>query len=333
MRSKIWRYYDEQKNDGIKVGLCRLCDPRAVIKCKGGSTKGLWTHLQTNHNKEYESIRKTTPNNSSSISSKQPILKEVLANQAKYKADHFNQVAFDKLMEDLFVKDGVPFRLSKSETFLKIVKLLDKRISVKSPWTYSMKMRKKKSYFKKWMSKFIRKEATAGAGLTTDLWDSRSQESFLSLTIHFITRDFKLVRATPAIKIFGNKRHLAENISKKVGDEIQSLKLPPSRPAVLVSDSASNMVSMKKALVEQGIIRDDLPCVAHKVQNAVKETMNKRGMKPIAEKAKGLVKFIRQGLHSHCILQKNCKRTDSGVMFFMLKSHLNLLGIVKSWSF
>ena len=110
---------------------------------------------------------------------------------------------------------------------------------------------------------------------------------------NFITKDFKLIRATPAIKMFGNERHLAVNKAEKMEKEIDSLNIPASTPAVLVSDAAANMASMRTMLTNKGVIRDSLNCANHKVQRAVKEVMDKPELKAITSKAKRVVKHFR----------------------------------------
>ena len=50
--------------------------------------------------------------------------------------------------------------------------------------------------------------------------------------------DFKLIRATPAIKFFGLQRHTAENIADAIKEEVNKLENDEGMTVALVSDSA-----------------------------------------------------------------------------------------------
>ena len=53
--SDIWKYYDKQ-GDKAKCSICKN-----DISRKDGSTKGLWTHLESKHKNEYEKNARKSP--------------------------------------------------------------------------------------------------------------------------------------------------------------------------------------------------------------------------------------------------------------------------------
>jgi hypothetical protein len=52
----IYKYFNK-KGDSAE---CLLCNK--AISCKQSSTKGLWTHLETKHNKEYTKLKPDVSN-------------------------------------------------------------------------------------------------------------------------------------------------------------------------------------------------------------------------------------------------------------------------------
>ena len=53
--------------------------------------------------------------------------------------------------------------------------------------------RKKLNKLKSRLNTYIKKKGKGGLGLTTDMCDSKGNNSFCSLTVHFINEDFVLV--------------------------------------------------------------------------------------------------------------------------------------------
>ena len=76
---------------------------------------------------------------------------------------------------------------------------------------------------------------------TTDIWTSRSQDSYISLTLHFIDKFWHLHRLTPFVKPFP-QRHTGVNISIGLSDMIMELNLNDADiDLTCVNDNASNM--------------------------------------------------------------------------------------------
>ena len=108
--------------------------------------------------------------------------------------------------------------------------------------TYSRHVRRRKLKLKVALTKFLKDNGDAGISLTTDMWESKEQESFMSLTCHLITRDFKLLRVSPFCRHFGTKRHKSKNIAEELSKQVNSLHVDQEVPLVLVSDVAANMI-------------------------------------------------------------------------------------------
>ena len=241
---------------------------------------------------------------------RQPTINDVMTTKAPYGRDHPKQKKFDENLKDQMINDCIPFRTADSYFFRKTVGDLDPRIKVKSAMAYSMQIRKQEIKVKNKIKKIVRLNAKALLALTTDMWDDRKQNSYCSLTAHFIGTDFKLVRVTPAIKYFGNARHKSENIAEALREEIESVKAGADVPTVLVSDSTANMVKMRELLKEADIINEELGCANHTAQNAIKDTMKEtEGMKVTLTKSKRLVKHFRKSSLATNRLKTACAKT------------------------
>ena len=142
--SIIWQLFEQgREGNGCKTGSCRIFE--VTIKCSGGSTSGLWQHMQRIHEKEHQELKsKSVKQSTSKVQAiKQPTLPSMLASKVPYKSDHANQKKFDKNLLAMMIYDGIPFKVANSLCFNKMVSDLDPRIKIKSRQTYSKYIRQK----------------------------------------------------------------------------------------------------------------------------------------------------------------------------------------------
>ena len=99
--------------------------------------------------------------------------------------------------------------------------------------------------------------------ITTDSWTSRAVESYLIVTVHYITSDWKLeskVLQTHEMP----KRHTALNIAERLQDCISEWNIDKERVSAIVHDNASNIT-----LAVQNLGWQSVPCFAHTLQLTV----------------------------------------------------------------
>ena len=107
-------------------------------------------------------------------------------------------------------------------------------------------------------------QAIPYVAVTSDIWTSRVTQAYITLTVHFITDDWKMeskVIQTEEIP----ERHTGENISLRLTNVSEQWCIK-QKVVALVRDNAANMVSASRILEDW----DDLPCFAHTLQLAVK---------------------------------------------------------------
>ena len=224
-KSPVWQHFDVGlAEDGCKTASCRLCDDPASLRLPQKTTSPLWAHLEKHLKEEFNLLAKK---NVSCVEKKntqirQPTLLDLaqISSKKPYGRFHHKQIKFDENFRNLIVDNYVPFKMAESESFKQIVSDLDPKIVVKSDRTYSKQICKSEQKMKNNIKKIIRDNAKGVLAMTTDMWKDKKQNSYCSLTVHFIDNNFKLNRITPAIKYFGVARHNAVNIAATLSKEI-----------------------------------------------------------------------------------------------------------------
>ena len=104
--------------------------------------------------------------------------------------------ALDEALVELFADSGIAFRVAGLKSFEKVLKVANKRIKLKDPRTYSRMTKLKAKEIKEEILEII--EAVKGdlncCGFTTDMWTSAAGDPFMSLSLHFIDKDWVLHR-------------------------------------------------------------------------------------------------------------------------------------------
>ena len=95
--------------------------------------------------------------------------------------------------------------------------------------------------------------------MTTDIWSSRSLTAFLSLTMHYLARDFTMKCWNLEVKKFGGK-HTGQRIAEFLNNMLMHWNLKKNRMVLMIRDNASNGVSATNLL--------DVPslgCIPHQL--------------------------------------------------------------------
>ena len=146
------------------------------------------------------------------------------------------------------------------KSFQRVIDVLTKRVKVKHPRTLSRMVDKEADVLMADITAIIKtvKDDLVSLGFTTDLWTSRSLDSYISLTLSFIDRSTIIImikaffimciirywilhRWTPYCRHF-TQRHLGSTIALKLDGMIEQLELTnPDLHKFCVNDNASNM--------------------------------------------------------------------------------------------
>jgi hypothetical protein len=123
------------------------------------------------------------------------------------------------------------------------MKIANKRINLKHPTTYSRLMKAKAAELKQDIMDIVAavKGDLVCAGFTTDMWTSSAGDPFMSLTLHFIDKNWRLHRWTPYVAPFPAS-HTGKNISLGLDAMVEELGLGgPQWELFSVNDNAANV--------------------------------------------------------------------------------------------
>ena len=117
--------------------------------------------------------------------------------------DHVVSDRFHDALVEHIAETHASFGQFGSKSFQKVVSTLNKRVKVKHPTTLSRMVKAKAESVRKEVASILRavKADLVSLGFTTDLWTSRSADSFISLTLSFLDKDWSMHNWTPFVRL------------------------------------------------------------------------------------------------------------------------------------
>ena len=152
---------------------------------------------------------------------------------------------------------------------------------------------------------------------TTDGWTARNGDPFVSLTLHYVTKDSELKKLSLGCQNFIG-RHTGVLLAQGL-DRIMS-QFPALQREDLyklgVTDAAANM---KKAITESQEISDHLTCADHLLNTCLTKAVEKsKGLNTKIKKRKGLAQRIYQSSLDLQDIKKSCVAANYNKMEFQL---------------
>ncbi|XP_018398073.1 PREDICTED: zinc finger BED domain-containing protein 1-like [Cyphomyrmex costatus] len=125
--------------------------------------------------------------------------------------------------------------------------------------------------------------------VTTDIWSSDSNKSFLTLTVHFIYKT-KLIALTLSTAEMSSN-HTAEHIAMTIRDILENQRKIYDKVITIVTDNAANV---KKAVSEYLNKRNHF-CVAHTLNLAVQDCLKENEhLSKLVEKCRTIVSHFKR---------------------------------------
>lgn len=193
----------------------------------------------------------------------------------KHNAQSSVQLKFDLEVMKLLVRCNLPFSLVNTHGLRDFVAYLDPKMHLKDQRTFARSKLPLLYYnVKKAVEEKLAKDldGLAGVAFTTDLWSSRNFDPYLGLTLHYITRQWKMER----ILVYcgsAEGRHTAINIADhidKVIADLSQLSHSAATRRVCTTDNAQNMLSAMKKCTS---ITSSLGCIDHTLQIIVNSSL------------------------------------------------------------
>lgn len=201
-----------------------------------GNTSNLKDHIKRFHAKleTHESCVENTNNACSS-----GLITRYFKKQNVYDRHSQRKLELDKALVLMVCQDFQPFFIVDDVGFKHFIKLLDPRYELPSRRTLTDILLKR--YYEESKNKLSAIfEEVSCISLTCDLWTSRANEGYLTVTSHFIDYDFNMQCAVLSTNLMkGN--HTANNITDKI-HKICNMWSIRHKIVSVVTDNASSMV-------------------------------------------------------------------------------------------
>ena len=243
--------------------------PHGIIRRPGSSTSMLKHHFFSYHSQyaeEFERHRVYVALKKGQVQSvkrrAQQVTDEIKTKQLKLvpnkgndmaldiKPDKEFQKTWDSALTEFVSETQVPISLVGSEAFKKLIGLLLKKgrysrlpqFKLKSRSQITRDLNKHAATLREELVQVLSyfKADMESISFTTDIWSSRNNESFMSLTVHFLTKDMNLVKLVPFVQNL-TERHSGRNIRLAVELMLKRLGLDTVNITKYVeTDNASN---------------------------------------------------------------------------------------------
>ena len=148
----------------------------------------------------------------------------------------------------------------------------------------------------------------AGVAFTSDIWSSRALNSYITLTMHYVDKDFNLRKFLVGCVNFDEK-HTAIEISEKLDRLIEGINLPVNANLTMTTDGASNMI--KAASKESRNVNDHLVCLCHILSNCLKDAFEVKAVKDSVSVLKDLASSTHKSLLRTMEIRKECVELGS----------------------
>ncbi|CAB5352179.1 unnamed protein product [Rhizophagus irregularis] len=225
-RSWVWEHftYDET----VKKAKCKHC--KILITCNKGSTLGMASHIKSKHKLMKEKGKK------------QLTIRESINNS---EVIVYSKETFKKFIIRWIVKNDLPFTYVESEDFRNMISLLHKDAFIPSADTIKNYIMTSFNDSQKKVASILQ-NTSSKISFTIDAWTSSNNFSFLGITAHWVTENWKLKSfLLDFIKLEGP--HSGANIKDAFLKSLKNFNIE-SKILGVTTDNASNNITFLKAV-------------------------------------------------------------------------------------
>lgn len=251
--SLVWNFFT--KNDDKASVTCKIC--KTQLKWTSSSTGSMMNHLKLKH------PTKINPDTGGGI--QQYCVRKRPLPEAKKKE-------IDRLLLNLIYKDLCPVKFLKSQALKELFAYLEPDYVIPGRETFVKSMEKLYSDVKlELLQRF--QTALSRVSITTDCWMSSNAESYITVTGHFIDKDWK-IRSVVLATQYLEDCHTAFNLKEKIHEILEEYELKTCQKTfITVHDNAKNIVT---AMQQSEIFENTtIGCAAHTLQLAINNAFNK----------------------------------------------------------
>ncbi len=266
----------------LDISFCRCLTCQKNYKVGQGNTSTLWRHATRYHKSTLQEARDKAV-------STQPTLFDVVQKKTDYyKSDFPRKRELDAALVRMISQDLQPLSVVEDKGFTNFCRLLDKKY--KMPTRIHLRQVLLPEAFNKIQRK-LKETLTQveAACLTTDLWTSTSNSSFMAITVHYWDEREECLSAAVLDCHRVQGRHTADLIRDEMKRILDDFNIS-NKVLAVITDNASNV---KKAIKEMDLRR--LSCYAHCLNLTVLDSIKAiPSLQELRDKVSRIVKLTRQ---------------------------------------
>lgn len=294
LKSGVWRYFYFHKTIKDKT-VCVHNGCHSMLAYKTGNTSNMTKHLKIKHDIAIESSKyEKEMSKKRGIQVRQDESQEsVLDFWSKHKKLDSKSPRARDISEKIMMmvaKDMQPLSIVEDRGFKDLVQTLEPRFVMPCRLTIRTGI---ETLFKSSVKKLrVIIDNAAACALTTDGWTSRSTDSYITITVHFVNTDsdWQLETYVLETKCF-NESHNSANLSAhmKAAQARWGLRSTHTAPLYVTTDNASNQT---KAIAEAGL--KNMRCFAHTINLAVQRGLSVPGIVTVLAKIRRVVGYFHR---------------------------------------
>ena len=277
--SKVWDYFTKGPTGEAVCNACAASVSQGSSRQKTRNTTNLWQHLRLRHNEAYvesqrqalhEAQRKAEALTKKTI---QPTLAQVIDRNTKWNLNDPRTKELDKLIMAMIATDILPYDVVEGQGFKRVLAVAEHRYPQKSEKYFRTQlMGEVYSQVANRVKQLLSVEnAGSSIAFTTDCW-SGSTEALMSLTAHFIDKNWERVQVVLNVKaMFGS--HTGEYIAETFLNLLKEWDIDTQRVHLVLRDSGANMIKGMRLAEMPG-----LSCTAHTLQLVINDGLHSQRM-------------------------------------------------------
>lgn len=193
----------------------------------------------------------------------------------------------DDHIMNLFIWDMQPFTIIEDRGFRELVKFAFPNYVIPTRKYFANNLLPGQYEAVKISTKSTIDEDAKTICLTTDIWTSRNNDSYLAITGHYIDKNFVLQSVLLECKVL-EKRHTAINLADELQNVVQDWNVA-DRILLIVSDSGANIKSAITMLQWK-----HFSCFAHTLNLAVQKVLGTPALVNLLNKVKAIVSYFER---------------------------------------
>ena len=340
-KSPVWDHYGfpvSINDKGIRevdrtVTVCRHCS--AVVKYTKGCTTNMLSHMKRHHanvmlesRAESGKVTKTEANPHWDSQQEKPKATASGSGQLRLQ-DAFKKYLPASSMRaqqitcavgQFIATDLRPYSVTEKAGFIHLISVLDPRYKMPSRQHFSGKVIP--NLYAETVQEVKDSMSLANCvSLTTDGWTSRAAESYITVTAHYMTPDWKIMSPVLQTRAMYDT-HTGIHISEVLQSSAEEWNVKrPEMPNPVVTDNASNM----GIAVKTSGLGPHIRCFAHTLNLATQRALQISQMSQLLCRVRWIVSFFHRSTHANMTFQSKQK-------MLQLPQHKLIIDVASRWN-